>query len=130
MSHIDARVAGRALDALPPAESAQVDRHVDVCPACRRVLHEAQETAHLLTLVVHAARPPRHCKARVMERIAREDVRRRAARRHLRAPTRIGWAVAGALALVALLLVAWNVRRQRTLNALRLRVGDCAVGMT
>ena len=121
MSHIDAHVAGRALDALPPAEAAQVDRHVDMCPACRRMLREAQETAQLLTRAVQAARPPRHCKARVMERIAREDVRQRAARRHLYARTRMGWAVAGALAL---LLVAWSVRRQRELNTLHLAVGD------
>ena len=121
MSHIAADVAGRALDALPPAEAAQVDRHVDVCPECRRVLREAQETAQLLTLVVETVRPPRHCKARIMERIARGDVRQRAVRRRLHVPTRTGWAVAGTLAV---LLVAWNVRRERERNALRPAVDD------
>ena len=80
MRHIDAHVAGRALDALAPSETVQVDRHVALCPACQQVLHEAQETAHLLTLVVNPVQPPWHCKARVMARIVRDVVRQCSAR--------------------------------------------------
>ncbi len=80
MRHVNEHAAGRALDALQPAEAAQVDRHVALCSACHRLLHEAQETAHLLTLVVQPVQPPDHCKARVMERIARELFRQRSAR--------------------------------------------------
>ena len=74
MSHIADQVAGRALDALPPEEAVQVDRHVDGCRACQQALRDAQATAHLLALVVRPARLGRQCKARVMERIEREAV--------------------------------------------------------
>jgi anti-sigma factor RsiW len=80
MRHVDEQVVGRALDALPPDEAVQVDRHVATCPACHRLLHDVQEMAHLLTLVVPPAQPPYHCKARVMERIVREGARQRSAR--------------------------------------------------
>ena len=94
-------------------------RHVNRCSAKPR-------RPHLLTLVVQPARPLRHCQARLLERIEREDVRQRAARRPLVAPLWLGRAVAGALAL---LLVAWHVRRQCKLNALRLAGGSRAVGL-
>ncbi len=80
MRHVDEHVAGRALDAVPPNEAAQVDRHVAMGPACHQLLREAQETAHLLTLVVQPAQPPCDCKVCVMERIVREVFRQRSAR--------------------------------------------------
>ena len=79
LSHIDDHAAARALDALPPEEAAQVDRHVAMCPACHRLLREAQETAHLLTLVVQPAQPPCDCKVCVTERIVRDVFRQRSA---------------------------------------------------
>ncbi len=115
MRHIDTRVAGRALDAVSPKEAAQVDRHVRRCQACHQALRAAQETAHLLTLVVPPARPPHHCKARVLERIAWDDVRLRGARSHHHVLRWTGWAL-------ALLLGAWSVHRLCTRQAQR-RVG-------
>ena len=108
--HIEEEAAAGALRALPPEEEAQVDEHIAQCSPCRHVLDEAEDTAHLLTLIVQPAPPPRHCKVRVMERIEREEFLQRPARRRWQTPGWTGWAVAGTLALA---LMPWNMYLQR-----------------
>ncbi len=116
MGHIEDQAAARVLRALPLEEEAQVDRHVASCPSCDRLLQQARETAQMLALVVRPARPPAHCKQRLMARIEREAFLERPTRRRSVAPA-LRWAAAGALALG---LLAWNVRLQRELNHRRM----------
>ena len=115
-SHIEDQAAARALGALPPEEEQQVDEHVDICPSCRSLLLEAQETANLLALTARPALPPRRCKLRVMELIERETFLTRSSRRSIGAPP---WARWVATAAVAVALFAWNVRLQRDLAGQR-----------
>lgn len=113
--HVEDQVAAHALHALSPEEEARVDQHVAICSSCRHALQEAVDTAHLLALAAQPVRPPRHCKARVMELIEREQFLQRPARKRFQAPAWTRWAVAGALGLA---LLAWNVRLQRQLDQL------------
>lgn len=114
--HVEDQVAAHALHALSPEEEARVDQHVAICSSCRHALQEAVDTAHLLALAAQPVRPPRHCKARVMELIEREQFLQRSARKRFQTPAWTRWAVAGALGLA---LLAWNVRLQMDLNHLR-----------
>jgi hypothetical protein len=116
MGHIEDQAAARALSALPLDEEAQVDRHVEACPTCNRILQEASETAHMLALAVQPARPPGHCKQRLMARIDREQfLQRPGRRRSVAAPFQ--WAIAGAFVLG---LAFWNVQLHRELNHRRM----------
>jgi hypothetical protein len=76
-AHVDELVEAHALDALEPVERAQVEQHVVVCPLCRRQLQLAEDTAHMLAFVVPFVAPPRACKCRILEKIAREQFLKR-----------------------------------------------------
>src|SRR3712207_2016483 len=107
--HIENEVAGRALGALSPEETAVVDGHLETCSPCRALLEEAQETADQLARVARPVPPPQRCKVRVMERVARDAFLRQPtpkAQRSTSIPWR-NWRTAGALALA--LLLSWNM---------------------
>jgi hypothetical protein len=107
--HIEDEVAGRALRALSPDETAAVDGHIATCAPCRALLDEAEETADQLALVARPVRPPQRCKARLMERVARDAFLRQPtppAQRSTSVPWR-NWRTAGALALA--LMLSWNM---------------------
>ncbi len=108
--HIDNVVAERALRILPPEEEAAVDGHAEICPPCRALLQEAQETANLLALAVLPARPPRHCKARLMDLVERDVFLEK---RTPWSTRRIGSARWAIVAMLLLALVGWNIRLQR-----------------
>ena len=111
--HIENEVAGRALGALSPDETAAVDGHVETCAPCRALLNKAEETADHLALAARPVPPPRWCKARVMERVDRDAFLRQPtskAQRSTSIPWR-NWRTAGALALA--LMLSWNMWLQR-----------------
>src|SRR5687768_16346065 len=107
--HIDEQVDARALGALPGDEAEQVERHADVCPPCKELLLKALESASLLALAAQPIQPPRHCKARLMERVEREQFLARPAQQRARPSSILQWAVTAA-AFIA--LFGWNLRLQ------------------
>jgi anti-sigma-K factor RskA len=127
--HIEEQAAARVLGVLSPEEEAQVDRHADVCPPCKALLREAQETASFLALTVHPVRPPSQCKELLMAMIEREPslktVRRTA--RMLRLPAlRLGryhvpvWVTRGVTATALVGLLGWNTMLQQDLSEARM----------
>lgn len=115
--HIQEQAAARALRALPAEDEGQIDRHVDICPDCKQLLDEAQETAGLLALSVRPAPPPSYCKKRLFERIDRDEFLRRPTSRAARPAI---WAGRAATALIVLGLLAWNMRLQREVTDARM----------
>jgi hypothetical protein len=61
-----------ALDALGPAEEAEIRAHVAGCESCAALLGEHLETAAGLALMDGPATPPAHLRARLMAGIAEE----------------------------------------------------------
>lgn len=116
--HIDDLVEGYALNALEPAERAQVEQHVAVCPPCERMLRAIENTAHMLGFVARPVAPPQHCKRQLLEKIERERFLATPTRpaRGLGAPT--VWAAVAAVALV-MLSGAWSMRLQQQLARTR-----------
>ncbi len=107
--HIQEQAAARALSALPPEESAQVDRHVGTCTECKQVLDEAVETANMIALSVAPAAPPSRCKQRLMARVEQEQFLRRPSRT---LPRSAMWAGRAATMVMLIGLLGWNVRLQ------------------
>ena len=70
MGHIDDLVAGYALGALEPDESAAVDAHVRGCPSCERSLVDAQRTSGMLPFIVPMQKPPIDSKVALFARVA------------------------------------------------------------
>ena len=62
-----------ALDILEPAEHARVQRHVQLCGACRRELADLHRVADLLPLLSEPATPSPMVKARLFQQIADES---------------------------------------------------------
>lgn len=109
--HIEADAAARALNALPAAEAAQVDQHAAICPPCRDLLRETEETAGLLALAIQPARPPGRCKARLFEKVEREGFLERPTTKRVDAAA---WA-RFAFGATAVILLTWNIMLQRDL---------------
>jgi anti-sigma-K factor RskA len=105
--HIEEQVAARALGALPADEAELVDRHADGCPSCKELLLTALESASLLAFAAQPVQPPRHCKARLMERVGREEFLAGPTRHSARPLSILQWAVTAA-AFIA--LFGWNLR--------------------
>jgi anti-sigma-K factor RskA len=68
--HVD--VAGYALDALPPDERAEFERHLDHCESCRQELAELVPVARLLPRAAPAVAPPPSLQARIFIAIERD----------------------------------------------------------
>lgn len=112
--HIRELIAPVALGSATPAEEADVERHAASCHECRAELEALRGAATGLALEVPQLDPPPQLKARVMDAV-RADGRARAviASQSPRRRRLAVWpATAGALAVLAAGLVAWNVRLQ------------------
>lgn len=103
-----------ALEAATPDEHDRVERHAATCHECRAELDALQTAVGALALEVPQLDLPSALKRKIMTAV-RDD----AARHHLPAPSRprrglaLWPALAGALAVLAGGLIAWNVTLQR-----------------
>ena len=103
-----------ALGAATPDEHARVEHHAATCHECRAELDGLRAAAGALALDVPQVEPPTALRRKVMAAV-RDD----AARNRRPAPSRSRrglalWpALTGALAVLAAVLVAWNVTLQR-----------------
>ncbi len=70
MGHVDDLVAGYALGALDPQETAAVDGHVRHCPVCERALVEAQRTVGMLPFLAPMHAPAPDTKVALFARVA------------------------------------------------------------
>jgi anti-sigma factor RsiW len=108
-------LAAVALDAATPEETGEVDTHVAGCTECAAELASLRAAAGALSLDVPQLDPPPTLKRRIMDEV-RTDIAQRPQASPQRA--RRSWfrpwpAIAGALATLAVGLVAWNVTMQR-----------------
>jgi anti-sigma-K factor RskA len=117
--HIRELIAPVALGAATEVEEAEVERHAATCHECRAELEALRGAATGLALEVPQMDPPPQLKARVMDAV-RADARARAVVAKAPAPRRrlsLWPATAGALAVLAVGLVAWNVSLQSDTGA-------------
>ena len=70
IGHVEDLVPGYALGALDAAETAAVDAHVRICPACERTLAEAQRTVGMLPFTVPLHTPSIDTKVALFSRVA------------------------------------------------------------
>ena len=68
--HVGDLAAGYALGALEPVEREQVERHRRLCPACGRLLAEAERVVASLPFAVPAVAPPPDVKLGLFARVA------------------------------------------------------------
>ena len=68
----DDAAASYILGALPEAERAQFEAHLEGCPACREELEELRVAAEALPVAAPPMRPPPALKARIMAEVERE----------------------------------------------------------
>lgn len=100
-SHVRALAGAYALDALEAAEREAVERHLDVCPACRAFVAQHAEVAASLARLVPPEEPPAELRARILAE-ARGAPAWPASGRAARSVRGAAWRVAAAVALVAL----------------------------
>jgi anti-sigma-K factor RskA len=122
--------AGFALGALEPDEDQAFQRHLEGCPACKASLRELEELTGSMALAAPPAEPPASLRAAIRRKTGL-TLRRRAARmisswQGARIVVR-AVAVAGVLALLALLL--WNLalRDQHQIDQARAAALEAAV---
>ncbi len=103
-SRVRALAGAYALDALEAAEREAVERHLDVCPACRAFTAEHADAAAALARLVPPEAPPPELRARVvaLARARREPLPAAATGRAAGPPIGHAWHVAAAVALLAL----------------------------
>jgi hypothetical protein len=117
--HIEEFAEAYALGALDQTERAWVELHADACPACRRLLMRAEDTAHLLVLAVPPVAPPAHCKRKVLERVEREHFLATPARRSRMHLPYVAWTTVAMLTLLLAFGGAWMFNMHRQLAHLR-----------
>ncbi len=71
--HVGDLIAGYALGALEPDEKLAVDRHIEYCPSCARLLAETRRTAAMLPFVAAPAGASPVVKATLFARIAQSS---------------------------------------------------------
>ncbi len=71
--HVEDLIPGYALGALEPDEQLAVDRHVEYCPSCARLLAETRRTAAMLPFVAAPAGTPPVARAALFARIAQSS---------------------------------------------------------
>src|ERR671937_735200 len=93
-----------ALGALEGEERANLEKHLETCPACRLELDQVRGDMALMTTAVSGPKPPQRSRQRLLEAIAKEPrgVPAGRTKRKWNAWGALGW-VAAALLLVAAL---------------------------
>ncbi len=71
--HVEDLIAGFALGALETDEKLAVDRHVEYCPSCARLLAETRRTAAMLPFVAAPAAAPTVVRAALFARISQSN---------------------------------------------------------
>src|SRR5690348_11560583 len=71
--HVDDLIDAYALGILEDEAIAEVERHLEGCPACRQALQRAREVVELLAFAPRQAPPPARLKQRILSRIAQES---------------------------------------------------------
>ena len=108
-------IAAVALDAATPEEVSRVERHAAGCVVCGDELDSLRRTAGMIALSVPQLEPPPGLRGRVMGEVA-ADRRATAKAAPAGRPRRAGlfsWpALSGALAAIAIGLLAWNISLQ------------------
>src|SRR5688500_17157599 len=89
IGHVDDLAAAYALGALEPDEAAAVDAHIRGCPACERIVAEAQRTTGMLPFIVPLHSPPADTKATLFARVG--HAQRAAAAAALPMPSAAVW---------------------------------------
>jgi anti-sigma factor RsiW len=117
--HITESVEAYALGALDEAERAHVERHIKDCPACRRRLNKAEETAHMLAFVPQPVEPPIRCKRKVLARVEQDALLSKPIRGSRFRPSLPVWSGLAAMLLVMVLGAGWTIRLQREVERLR-----------
>ena len=103
-----------ALGAATPDEHERVERHAATCPECRAELDALEAAAGALALEVPQLEPPSALKRTIMAAVHDDAVRnRRPAPVRPKRGLALWPALAGALAVLAAGLIAWNVTLQR-----------------
>ncbi len=119
MSCLDVRdlLAERALDALPPATAAEVERHLEGCPGCRKEAEGLREAAAAIGLGVPLSLPPARLAERVTGAVAAHSgPSGREPRRSTGRSARVLVGAALTAALVAVLSVGWAMSQSATLQ--------------
>jgi anti-sigma-K factor RskA len=99
-----------ALGTLQGEERASLEKHLDICPACRQELEQLRGDMALLAMATSGPKPPQRARQRLLDAIAEEP----------RVPTVVparkspfnGWAALGWAAAVGMLLVVIQLRRE------------------
>jgi len=91
---------------LTPPESAELERHLGACGACRSELEKLQGDVALLALSAPLEQPPARARQRLLDSITREPKLVPLAARPQRSPMRAWWAWSPALAAFAFAVVA------------------------
>ncbi len=124
-----------ALGSLSEDERFALEKHLEMCPACRRELEAMRGDLALVALTTTGPKPPGRSRERLIAAMAKEPrlpakaVLRggrpsAGARRAFSWWGALGWAAAAALVLVAIALVRQNSSLERDLASVKARVGD------
>ena len=105
------------LGALPPADRARLEKHLDECAACRQELRELCGDAALLAMSVSQQLPPAPARQRLMSAIAAES-RETGARKPFARPMLLPSLAAVALAILAIALWRQDTDLRRQLASL------------
>ncbi len=107
-----------ALGSLQGDELATLEKHLQECPACRLELEKLRGDMALLALASSGAAPPQRARQRLLAAVAKEPrTRRDPVRRPWWMP--LPWAIAGAMALLAIVLWSDKKDLQRQVASLR-----------
>ncbi|MBX6754907.1 MAG: anti-sigma factor [Thermorudis peleae] len=107
--HVSDLVAGYVLGALEPDELERVERHLAVCPDCRRAVEEARGVVALLPYAVDPVPVPKRARQTLFAQLPERRGVLVSVTALFAGPVR--WAAASAAALLALVLV-WASARQ------------------
>jgi anti-sigma-K factor RskA len=122
-----------ALGTLSEDERFALEKHLEMCPSCRRELEVMRGDLAVVALSTSGPRPPARSRDRLMSAIANEPrLPVRAPVQTQARPTRrafswwgaFGWAAAAALVLVAIGLMQKNSSLERDLVSVKAQFGD------
>jgi anti-sigma-K factor RskA len=123
-----------ALGTLSEDERFALEKHLEMCPSCRRELEVMRGDLAVVALSASGPKPPARSRERLMAAIAKEPrlpaapvavgAQTAAPRRAFSWSGALGWVAAAALILVALGLMRQNSSLERDLASLKAQFGD------